>query len=282
MKIIPAHLQGQYNGEVTTLCTLWKITRTDGTIFGFTDANIDVTYSGLTYEAMTGYTASQMQLTDQLNVDNLQLQGLLESPSITPADLSAGLWDYAAVQIYRTDYYDPAGGVEYLMTGNLGQVVANRNSFQAEIRGLMQPLQNESGQLISPACRAELGDTRCKVDLTPFTFAATITAVTNSATFNATALTQVDDYFSNGVITWTSGNNNALKMEVKHNTQSSSQVVLQLGMPYIIQVGDTFNIVAGCDKLQFTCINKFNNIVNFRGEPFLPGNDFLTKGIPSG
>jgi len=29
----------------------------------------------------------------------------------------------------------------------------------------------------------------------------------------------------------------------------------------------------GCDKRLTTCINKFNNINNFRGEPYVPGQD---------
>jgi uncharacterized phage protein (TIGR02218 family) len=42
-----------------------------------------------------------------------------------------------------------------------------------------------------------------------------------------------------------------------------------------IQVGDIFTIVAGCDKLKETCIAKFNNILNFRGFPDVPGIDKL-------
>ena len=38
-------------------------------------------------------------------------------------------------------------------------------------------------------------------------------------------------------------------------------------------VGDTFNAIAGCDKTISTCIAKFNNAVNFRGEPYVPGMD---------
>jgi len=279
MIIIPSHLQTVIASDVTTLATCWKITRTDGMTFGFTDYNQDLVIDGLTYEARTGYSKSQVQVSDKLNVDNMELTGVLESPSITEADLMAGLWDFAQAQIFLVDYTAPSSGIIKLLKPTLGQVVVHRNSFTAEQRGMMQPLQNEIGQLYSSACRATLGDARCTVNLTPFTFSATVTTVTDNRTFTATLLTQADNYFQGGKVTFTSGDNDNLTMEVKSNTQSSHQVLLQLQMPYAIQVGDTFDIVAGCDKVNTTCFNKFNNIINFRGEPFVPGNDQLTKGI---
>jgi hypothetical protein len=49
-------------------------------------------------------------------------------------------------------------------------------------------------------------------------------------------------------------------------------------MPYAIQIGDTFSAVAGCQKrLAEDCGTKFSNVVNFGGEPHLPGIDALTS-----
>ena len=42
-----------------------------------------------------------------------------------------------------------------------------------------------------------------------------------------------------------------------------------------IAEGDTFRIVAGCDKQFATCRSKFANTANFRGFPHVPGNDFM-------
>ena len=33
----------------------------------------------------------------------------------------------------------------------------------------------------------------------------------------------------------------------------------------------------GCDHTIATCSARFGNAVNFRGEPFLPGNDLLAR-----
>ena len=49
------------------------------------------------------------------------------------------------------------------------------------------------------------------------------------------------------------------------------------------QAGDSFTIVAGCDKRFGTCKAKFANRENFRGFPHLPGNDsayaYVTDGL---
>lgn len=45
--------------------------------------------------------------------------------------------------------------------------------------------------------------------------------------------------------------------------------------PYAVSTGDQFSIVVGCDKQVNTCINKFNNLANFRGFPEVPGRRLL-------
>jgi uncharacterized phage protein (TIGR02218 family) len=51
---------------------------------------------------------------------------------------------------------------------------------------------------------------------------------------------------------------------------------LELWQPMVaaIAAGDAFTVSAGCDKRFSTCRDRFENIVNFRGFPQMPGNDF--------
>jgi len=55
------------------------------------------------------------------------------------------------------------------------------------------------------------------------------------------------------------------------------QVTLALPMPYTIAVADTYSIAAGCDKSFTTCRDRFDNVLNFRGEPYVPGVDKLVQ-----
>lgn len=44
MKTIPTALQAHYASGGTTLATLWKITRADGIVFGFTDHDAPIPF----------------------------------------------------------------------------------------------------------------------------------------------------------------------------------------------------------------------------------------------
>lgn len=277
MKTASTALKAHLAGSTLTICTLWKITRKDGTVFGFTDHDQNVPYSGTTYLAATGYTPSSIKTTAQLSVDNLEVQSMLDSVTITESDLQAGLWDYAQVLIQIVNYADLTMGSMILRQGWLGQVKTGRFNFIAELRGMMQPLQQTIGRVYSPACDAALGDTRCSVNLANFTVTGNVTSVTNARQFISVARTENTGYFDGGLVTWTSGLNNAYRMEVK--TFITGEFVLQQMMPNAIQVGDTYSISAGCDKLRATCVAKFNNIVNFRGFPDLPGQDAMISGV---
>ena len=55
--------------------------------------------------------------------------------------------------------------------------------------------------------------------------------------------------------------------------------MLKFKFPFNINVGDKFEITAGCDKEFSTCCSKFNNAINFRGEPNIPRNEKILKFI---
>ena len=84
------------------------------------------------------------------------------------------------------------------------------------------------------------------------------------------------EYFQGGLVTWLTGLNRGLKMEVKSYRPNYVYLAQQMG--YQIMLGDTYTISAGCDLLASTCNTRFNNIVNFRGFNLVPGQDLLTSG----
>jgi hypothetical protein len=85
----------------------------------------------------------------------------------------------------------------------------------------------------------------------------------------------VDGWFAGGVLTWETGSNAGRSIEVKAWTQAAGQIELFLPLGYAIVPGDLFRIHPGCDKRLDTCIDRFANVLNFRGEPYVPGADLL-------
>ncbi len=92
---------------------------------------------------------------------------------------------------------------------------------------------------------------------------------------NEAALPGGDDFYNEGQVKWTSGDNSGRAMEIKDWINSSRTIKLYLPMPRAVQVGDTFEALPGCDKTIAVCQAKFLNALNHRGQPFIPGNDLL-------
>jgi hypothetical protein len=89
----------------------------------------------------------------------------------------------------------------------------------------------------------------------------------------AVGAADLTQYNQGGRIEFTSGDNNGYTAEVKAGDTGSNQIVLYLATPIAIQSGDTFFIWPSCDKTPATCLNKWKNILNFRGFKYLPGVD---------
>lgn len=279
MKQISAGLASHLAGEGTTLATCWKLKRRDTTVFGFTDHDQDILFESVTYKAATGFTPSAIANTASLSVDNLDVEGMLSDSDITDSDILAGRYDFAEIEIFQVNYNDLSQGALKLRRGWLGEVSLHKQQFVAEVRGLAQRLAQTIGELFSPSCRATLGDARCKVDLGPHTVTGSVTTAVSNQQFKDTARTEAAGLFTSGLLTFTSGDNNGLSIEVKEYALGvgGGQLVLSLPMPYAIAVGNTYSLIKGCDKTTQICQSRFSNVANFRGEPSVPGLDRMLE-----
>jgi uncharacterized phage protein (TIGR02218 family) len=277
MKSTSSALAQHLDQEVTTLATCWRVERTDGAVLGFTDHDRDLEIEGVVYQAASGYQRTAIASNSRMAVDNLDLQGILDSEAITPEDLRAGRYDRAEVRVFLVNWQALGQGILRLRRGWLGDVTLEDGQYRAELRGLTQILAAQRVELYSPECRADLGDERCKVDLGPFTRTGAVTGVGSRRVFTVDApdLEPEPGYYDGGVMTFTSGANQGLRMEIK--SLDAGTVELFLPMPWPIEPGDQVSFYPGCDKRIETCHGRFANVVNFRGEAFVPGQDRLMK-----
>jgi uncharacterized phage protein (TIGR02218 family) len=280
VRTIPPALQDKLDSGVATLCRCWLITRSDGVTQGFTDHDEDVALGAVICRAGTGLSGSEAAQTFGLAVGGSELSGALADDSLNEDDLAAGRYDAAAVELWLVDWSEPALSV-LLAKGSLGEVKREGTAFTAEVRGLTDRLAQESGRLYTTTCSADLGDPRCKIDLTSAVYRGngTVAAVSATSTFTASGLDVFDDgWFTAGKLTFASGANAGLGVEVKeHRKDATVSFDLWQAMPRPIEVGDTFTVTAGCDKRFQTCHDKFDNVINFRGFPHIPGNDFVVS-----
>jgi len=282
MRIIPPALQAKLDSGVTTLARCWILTRRDGVVQGFTDHDADLVVEGVICRAGTGFGASEASHRFDLSIDGAEISGALAAEALTEADLAAGRFDAAQVDTWLVDWSDVALSV-LLSRATLGEVKREGEAFRAELRGLADKLSQESGRLYTARCGADLGDARCKVDLETEGLRGTGN-VTRLLGASAIAVTGLDGFtegfFAAGRLTWVSGANLNLSVEVKEHriVNGETQFTLWQAASEPIGVGDAFTVTAGCDKRFETCRDRFFNSVNFRGFPHIPGNDFVIAG----
>ena len=275
-KVIPAGLLSNYHSDSPTVAWAIKITRTDDAVYGWTSADRDATIDAVIYESAPGLSVASFASSAGLAVDNSELTVLADDTIITRADILAGRWNNAAYLLFKYDWTDVSAGEEVISAGFLGELHPRSGAYVAELRALQQYLQQPVGAASTKTCRARLGDAMCMVDLGGWTETGTITSVTSKQVFTDSSRTEADDYFGEGILTWTAGLNTGLSQKVK--TYSSDTFTLSLPMIFDVQIGDTYSVIAGCRKrLDEDCAAKFSNELNFQGEPHRPTVDELTS-----
>lgn len=292
MKVISQALAAHLAGATTTIAMLWKLTRQDGVTFGFTDHDLPITFHDdegdtVVYSPSDGVTGSATT-TSSTDTGNQEITGFLEDETITEADIFAGLYDYAIVEIRIVNWNDLTMGALLWKKATIGQVQFKNGMFQAELRGLEYWLSVNMGEEYGPQCRADLFDEQCTKDSADYIQEGVIVSAADLRTCVITGVGSPDadlvmrgsptpdiaappDWFGQGTITFLTGLNAGLTMDIM--TYDGAQILLFENMPYTVQAGDLFNILPGCDKLIQTCNDKFQNVDNHRGEPFIPGMD---------
>ncbi|MCA8882331.1 MAG: DUF2163 domain-containing protein [Rhodobacteraceae bacterium] len=276
---VSAALQAHLDTGTTTLCRCWRVRRRDGVLMGFTDHDLDLSFDGTVFRADTGLTAQALQQTTGLSVDNTEALGALSSSAVTEADLAAGRFDGAEVESWLVNWSDVLQR-HLTFKGTLGEVVTSGGQFRAELRGQSEVLNRARGRAFQPLCSADLGDVECGVDLdAPGVSGVTTVAQIKSA--QNLVVAGLDAYtaalFERGRLEVLSGAAQGLKATIKSDTvmTGARELVLWEEVRAAIAVGDQVRLRPGCNKRAETCRTRFNNFLNFRGFPHIPGEDWL-------
>lgn len=264
----------------TTVCRCWAVTRRDGHCFGFTDHDGDLEFEGIRFKAETGLTARALQQTTGLSVDNTEAQGALSAEAITEADLMAGLFDGAAVQLWSVNWQAPDQRVVEF-SGSFGEVARSGAVFRTELRGLAEALNQPRGRVFQRACPAELGDGACRFDLTTpgYTADAVVEAISDGWQMQLRLSEGFEaGWFRQGRLTVLTGVAAGFSELIRRDDSSSLRdIALWQRLGRSPAAGDVVRLFPGCDKRTETCKLKFNNFLNYRGHPHIPGESWLAS-----
>jgi uncharacterized phage protein (TIGR02218 family) len=274
-----AALQAHLEGGATTLCRCWSVARRDGAVLGFTDHDRALVFEGVAFSPEEGMSAAAIEAGTGLAVDNSEAVGVLGGEGLTEADILAGRLDGAAVTCWLVNWADPAQR-RVLFRGSLGEVRREAGAFHAELRGLAEALNQPLGRVIQAPCAAVLGDADCGVDLGAVAYSVELAAqaVEGRQRFTFAGLEDfAPGWFEKGRLRVLEGAAAGLVAVVKNDREGAAgrEIETWEALGAEVAPGDALRLEAGCDKRVGTCREKFANLLNFRGFPHVPGEDWL-------
>ena len=262
------------------MADLLTLTTLGGVDYRYTSAGIDLSYGGNLYSSgdvqfvrnrtrtLIGIEVDTLSLTLQASASNL-VGGI---PVLQA--LHNGGMDGATVKLERVfmaTWGDTSAGTVLLFQGVVAESEFGRTEARLTVKSALELLNIKMPRnLYTPNCIHTLFDSGCGLNKASFGVVGSISAGSTTRLLNCT-LAQAAGWFDQGTITFTSGLNNGVSRNIQSYT--SGQIVLNYPLSIAPGTGDGFTAYPGDDKTQSPCANKFNNIVSFRGFPYIPTNE---------
>lgn len=271
------------NPAGTQRADLWKITRRDGVVFGFTSWDSDFLWGGTVFHTCGSLQDSASESSSQIGeTGSVTLTGLIDTDLITDAELYGGLFDDAFVEAWVVSWGagpDVASPFR-VAAGWMGKVTRGQASYEAEVLGPGTRLaQTAMVKFFQPGCRWAFGDADCQVDADALTIggiAATGSVGRYAVEFAPRSVPSETAIWSNGVLAWTSGKNAGVSCQTEVIDWTSGILSLWDLAPFEAAPGDTFTLTPGCTYDTGGC-KVYGNYLNYGGFDHVPGPDSLQQ-----
>ena len=261
-----AHLAGLTQAVVE----LYKISAAGMSLFTYTDSKESVTYHGLTYKPYP-IKRSKIIFSADLRVDQTSISlatnwGL--NRAITSNTLSG-----AAFSITRVRKDAPDHDNILLFEGEVANISSSFN--QLELRAQTLDFLNFllPRREIQVACNWKLYDKFCSLGLTTYQSdgITSQSSPSGKTLYSSTFSAKSNDYYTLGFIEMTDGDNKNFKRSISDHTSNTITVIPPF--PYAVGQTASFKVAPGCKHDIDDCENKFNNLINYGGFPFVPKQD---------
>lgn len=287
---------------VTTWALVWKLYDRSGEVLRQTSHDVEIVVDLSTddfgmngsYQPHLAFSASQAAESLGLSADNMEVDALLDSQGITASDVEAGMFRDVEYVLMQVNWRDPTNSGIVVKRGKVGDISSFLDILgNIELLGLKHRLQQVTTQLIGPTCRAVLGDGACGVDLTPYTLIGTVASETTSKVTVEISVSESpsnpEGWYTYGVAEVMTGANVNHSSDIKVETLVTGNIrrfTFLEPFPYGFEIGDQVLLSPGCDHghsvssagvVTGDCKNKYDNVINFQGEPDMPQPDSLVE-----
>lgn len=259
-----------------------RVVALDGSELLFTDHDRKVTVENRTYLPIVLGSLSADRREGGLRAGDQDVRGVIDGTTITLPQLRTQKYRGATVYLTVVDWCRPA--IVYSRHKRIiTRIVFDGSNFVGTMESVTQKLRRPTGGrfggYFSQACQYELAGPFCNADISAETVTTAVvdsvpddymTVRFTTASFAPPSAAQVDDYYRDGSIVWTSGDNVGQVSPIVGFTYSTRECRLLIPTLQVIEVGDEADVKPGCNGLFETCKDKFSNQANFGGSDLEP------------
>lgn len=262
-----------FSQPLETVAIWWRLERRDGVTLGFTSHDLDLTFDGLVHRTAPGMVPSAIRRTADFEADSAEVAGALSHDSIRETDLAAGRFDGGSIAMGLVDWATLERMTLY--AGTIGTVGHEGAGFSAELRSVKDLLARQIVPRTAPTCRAEFCGEGCTLSANAFTHQASLAEISADAGSVRVSGGPAAASLAFGTLRWIDGPEAGLVRRIE--AIDGTWLALDRSTSGSVAAGTRIELREGCDHTLGTCSTRFGNAVNFQGEPFLPGNDLLTR-----
>lgn len=269
---------------------LYTITLRAGTVLRYCDSHQTIVVAGQSYFArqygntIPGFKRGPIKMAVGLAVESITVDLLHDAQtlinSLSPSTFAAaGGFDGARIRIDRlltTDLADTSRGVVNLFAGLVSEATIDSERVTLNCASALVFLHAAfPPRLLQPGCNNALFDARCGLNKASYATNCNTGPSSTASVVKSSQLVQATNYFKQGHIVVTSGQNTGLVRTVRASI--IGEVTLTYPLPYAMATGDTFTAYPGCAKTEAAC-DAFGNRGRFGGFPFMPAPETLQLG----
>lgn len=257
------------NKKSKSLIYCIDITLKNNRVLHLTTNSSTININGVIYSPNSGLEIEEIYFTDFGN-NHILISGIYENGGIE----------------FHTDLVDSSFSVNFYLDGSLHNIVTYTCSefsrsdldFLIRVESQIHKYNKKAALLFSKTCRATLGDSKCKINLDNFANYYNITKIDGKKiyisleSFGGDSHINQNGYFSFGkaIFSTNPGQGEDTQDVYFITLHSGNEIFLGKSVAQIFANNTNVKLVPGCDKKFMTCCKKFDNALNFRGEPFVP------------
>lgn len=168
------------------------------------------------------------------------------------------------------DELDEAADAVILFDGKMDRITISEKNFNVQVISKIN-LKIRTGRFFQLLCPWTFGGTYCAfVRSSTGVTTQTCDAGCTTSVIKDAARGEADNYWKDGYVQFTSGENDGVNRRVTASSQSANTFTLDVALDNAPEAGDTYDLYQGCDKLVSTCEDRFSNQANFGGFHTIP------------